>query len=58
MNQNTMSVKIAPTVLLPICLYCLNDIGVILKTVDTIGNCQRPVFSLGVSQHMHKITNL
>ena len=25
---------------------------------DTIGNCQRPVFSLGVSQHMHKITNL
>ena len=22
------------------------------------GNCQRPVFSLGVSQHMHKITNL
>ena len=31
-----------------------------LKTLDTIGNCQRPVFSLGVSQHtcMHKITNL
>ena len=29
-----------------------------LKTVDTIGNCQRPVFSLGVSQHMHKITNV
>ena len=29
-----------------------------LKTVDTtIGNCQRPVFSLSVSQHMHKITN-
>ena len=27
-----------------------------LKTVDTIGNCQRPVFSLGVYQH--KITNL
>ena len=24
-----------------------------LKTLDTIGNCQRPVFSLGVSQHMH-----
>ena len=22
------------------------------------GNCQRPVFSLGVSQHKHKITNL
>ena len=22
------------------------------------GNCQRPVFSLGVSQHMHKITSL
>ena len=30
-----------------------------LKTQDTIGNCQRPVSSLGVSQHnMHKITNL
>ena len=29
-----------------------------LKTVDTVGSCQRPVFSLGVSKHMHKITNL
>jgi hypothetical protein len=29
-----------------------------LKTMDTIGNCQRLVFSLAVSQHMHKITNL
>ena len=29
-----------------------------LKTLDTFGNCRRPVFSLGVSQHMHKITNL
>ena len=29
-----------------------------LKGRYTIGNCQRPVFSLGVSQHMHKITNL
>ena len=29
-----------------------------LKTVDTIGNCQRPGFSFGVSQHMHEITNL
>ena len=29
-----------------------------LKTLDTTGNCQRPVFSLGVSQHMHKLTNL
>ena len=26
----------------------------ILKTLDTIGNCQRRVFSLGVSQHRHK----
>ena len=25
---------------------------------DTIGNFQRPVFSLGVSQHMHDKTNL
>ena len=29
-----------------------------LKTLDTIGNCQRPVFSLGVSQDMHEITDL
>ena len=31
---------------------------VFLKAVDTIGNCQRPVFSPGVSQHMHNITYL
>ena len=24
-----------------------------LKALDTFGNCQRPVFSLGVSQYMH-----
>ena len=30
----------------------------IIKTLDTFGNCQRPVFPLGVSQHMHTITNL
>ena len=29
-----------------------------LKTLDTIGNCQRLAFLLGVSQHIHKITNL
>ena len=29
-----------------------------LKTVDTIGNCQRLAFTVGVSQHMHKITHL
>ena len=29
-----------------------------LKGRYTFGNCQRPVFSLGVSQHKHKITNL
>ena len=29
-----------------------------LETLDTFGNYQKPVFSLGVSQHMHKITNL
>ena len=30
----------------------------VLKAVDTIGNCQRLAFTAGVSQHMHKITNL
>ena len=29
-----------------------------LKALDTFGNCQRPVFSLGVSQHMDEPTNL
>ena len=28
------------------------------KTLDTVGNCQRPTFSLCVSQHVHKITYL
>ena len=27
-----------------------------LKTLDTIGYCQKPVSSLGVSQHMHTNT--
>ena len=31
---------------------------VILMTLDPIGNCPRPVFSHGVSQHMHELTNL
>ena len=30
----------------------------IFWTLDTNGNSQRPVLSLGVPQHMHKITNL
>ena len=29
-----------------------------LKAVDTIGNCQRLAVTVGVSQHMRKITNL
>ena len=29
-----------------------------LKAVYTIGNCQRLAFTVGVSQHRHKITNL
>ena len=29
-----------------------------LMTLDTFGVCQRPVFSLSVSQHMHDITNM
>ena len=39
---------------------CLKPIFHVLKTLDTIGNCQRPVISLVVSQHtcMHKITSL
>ena len=29
-----------------------------LKGRYTFSNCQRPVFSLGVSHHNHKITNM
>ena len=29
-----------------------------LKALNMFGNCQRPVFSPGVSQHMRKITSL
>ena len=37
-----------------------SDVDIPLKTLDnvTIGNCQRPVCSLSVSQHKHKITSL
>ena len=37
-------------------LKILNRIG--LKAVNTIGYCQRIAFTVGVSQQMHKITNL
>ena len=30
----------------------------LLKAVDPNGNCQRLAFTVGVSQHMHKITYL
>ena len=30
----------------------------VLKTLETNGKCQRVVSTVGVSQHMHKITNL
>ena len=41
------------------CLIFYRCILFYFKDLDTFGNCQRPVFSLGVSQHMHyKITNL
>ena len=29
----------------------------IVVSLGTIGNCQRPVLSIGVSQHMHKMLN-
>ena len=36
----------------------VTNADIALKTLDTTGNCQRPVFSFGQSQHMHTITNL
>ena len=38
--------------------YFLLLLAPALKGRYTFGNCQRPVFSLGVSHHNHKITNL
>ena len=35
--------------------YYVNQIS---KTLDTIGNCRRLVFTVGLSQHMHEVTNL
>ena len=45
------------------CLYYLNasdyietvSFILLLKALDTFGNCQRPVFTLGVFQNMQKI---
>ena len=34
------------------------SLAVLNCIVDTFGNCQRPVFSLGVCQHMHTILKL
>ena len=39
-------------------LYVLINTCVFLKALDNNGKCQKPVFPLGVSQHMHEITNL
>ena len=43
---------------MPSCSRNVHPYNTPLKALDTFGNCQRPVFSLGVSQHMHKISNL
>ena len=42
------------------CTSCLlsDALTLMLKPVDTIGNCQRLAFTVSVPQHMHKITNL
>ena len=34
------------------------ELVVAYRHLDTFGNCPRPVFSLGVSQHMYKITTV
>ena len=56
---------IAP-LLVPFASSSISKIYIIIKREthfiqrhwSTFGNCQRPVFSLGVSQQMHKITNI
>ena len=57
LKLHTEVVAVMP--LLPWCLpWCPFKSPHRLKTLDDIGNCQRPVFSLCVSQHVHKRTNL
>ena len=46
------------TVKIPILYISYKVFYLGLKAVDTIGNCQSLAFTVGVSQHMHKITNL
>ena len=38
--------------------FLILPISTQLKLWDTIGKCQRLLFTVGVSQHMHKLTNL
>ena len=38
------------------CMFVRGNREEVLKTPDTFGNCQRPEFSLGVSQQMNKTT--
>ena len=55
--KNACTLFLVPWVIAFLVLHS-SLMGNLLKTLDTIGNCQRLVFSLGVSQHIHKITNL
>ena len=42
----------------PLCMYNIIGKYSIKKVLDMFGNWQRPIFLLGVSQHMHKIASL
>ena len=59
-NEITVSHEITADVK-PVQVFILAEKGEpVFKTLDTIGNCQRPVFTVCVSQHFvkHNITNL
>ena len=54
-----VGVLMFPVVLIQdLCKLINLNINLPLKAVDTVGNCQRLAFTVGASQHMHKITNL
>ena len=56
--SNCFSLPFLHLCVLPVCIHNMQILHRFKDTGHYTGNCQRPVFSLGVSQHMHKITNL
>ena len=57
-NKTNFNNPMSMFLLLLIHFGIMQFMGSRLRTVDNIGNCQRLALIVGVSQHMHKVTNL